>query len=227
MPRGTSKSGAKTRSKAVAGKLQAKSAKPHGKGIDSAGGAAAVGKRASKRYNNRPSPRFAERGFNSGSEDEAESGSTHEAPVGSLGGHSPVPSKHKDASVQSLASDHDEHSPRTAVHSESPAVKAEGTPKAGADEEEKPRKHLSLAESLARAKAAIAEGAKLSKKRTASKSPLREKKETGYSYWNLAMIQEQRQSSVAFITQLATMTATVASLQQQARTAQAQGPPVP
>ncbi|KAI9990464.1 hypothetical protein PInf_021466 [Phytophthora infestans] len=93
MPRGTLKSGAKTRSKTAAGKAQAKSAKPHGKGsalqeatqvaseaIGSAGDAA-VSKRASKRrspspsaaLDNRPSPRFAEREFDSASEDEAES----------------------------------------------------------------------------------------------------------------------------------------------------------
>ncbi|KAI9989555.1 hypothetical protein PInf_019840 [Phytophthora infestans] len=93
----------------------------------------------------------------------------------------PVPSEHKDDGVQSLASDHGDHSPRTSVRSESTDVKAKGTPKAGYDEEEKPRKRLSLADGLARAKTAKAEGAKPSKKRTASKSPLREKKETGDS----------------------------------------------
>ncbi|KAI9982356.1 hypothetical protein PInf_008284 [Phytophthora infestans] len=84
-------SGAKTRSEAAAGKAQAKSAKPHGKGsalqeatkvaseaIGSAGDAA-VSKRASRRASkrrspspsvspdDRPNPRFAEREFNSGS----------------------------------------------------------------------------------------------------------------------------------------------------------------
>ncbi|KAF4147444.1 hypothetical protein GN958_ATG03399, partial [Phytophthora infestans] len=193
MPRGTAKSGAKTRSMAAAGKAQAKSTKPHGKGSAlkeatqvaseafGSSGDAAVDKRASKRRSpspsssdNRPNPRFVEREFNSGSE--AESESTHDAPAGSVGGHSPVPSEHKDDSVQSLASDQGDHSPRTYVRSESPAVKAKGAPKAGGDEEENPRKRLSLAEGLARAKASKAEGAKPSKKRTASKSPLREEK---------------------------------------------------
>ncbi len=204
MPRGTAKSGAKTRSKAAAGKAQAKSTKPHGKGsalkeatqvaseaIGSSGDAA-VDKRASKRRSpspsssdNRPNPRFVEREFNSGCEDDAESGSTHDAPAGSVGGHSPVPSEHKEDSVQSSASDHGDHSPRTSVRSESPAVKAKGAPKAGGDEEENPRKRLSLAEGLARAKASKAEGAKPSKKRTASKYPLREEKETRRSYQSL------------------------------------------
>ncbi|KAI9985825.1 hypothetical protein PInf_024598 [Phytophthora infestans] len=182
--------GAKTRSKAVAGKAQAKSTKPHGKGsalkeatqvaseaIGSSGDVA-VGKRARKRRSpspsaspdNHPNLRFVEREVNSGSEDEAESESTHDAPAGSAEGHSSVPSEHKDDSVQ------------TSVRSESPAVKAKRTLKAGGDEEENPRKRISLAGGLARAKASKAEGAKPSKKRTASKSSLREEKETRHSH---------------------------------------------
>ncbi|KAI9985914.1 hypothetical protein PInf_024705 [Phytophthora infestans] len=107
-------------------------------------------------------PSVVEREFNPGSEDEAESESSHDAPAGSVGGH-----------IQ------------TYVRSESPAVKAKGTTKAGKDEEENPRKRLSLAEGLARAKASKAEGAKPSKKRTASKSPLREEKETRHSYQSI------------------------------------------
>ncbi|KAI9982250.1 hypothetical protein PInf_008149 [Phytophthora infestans] len=174
--------GAKTRSTAAAGKAQAKSTKPHGKGLTlkeatqvapeaiGSSGDAAVDKRASKRR----SP-----------EDDAESENRHDAPAGSVGGHSPVPSEHKDDSVQSPASDQGDHSPRTSVRSESPAVKAKGTLKAGGDEEENPRKRLSLAGGLGRAKASKAEGAKPSKERTASKSPLREEKETQHPYQSI------------------------------------------
>ncbi|KAI9998256.1 hypothetical protein PInf_002616 [Phytophthora infestans] len=151
-------------------------------------GDAAVGQRASKRRSpspsaspdNRPNPRFAEREFDSGSENDAESESTHDAPAGTAEGHSPVPSEHKDDSGLSLASDHRDHSPKMYVRSECPAVKAKGTPKLM-----KPRKRISLAEGLARAKASKAEGANPSKKRTTSISPLREEKETGYSNRNL------------------------------------------
>ncbi|KAF4037396.1 hypothetical protein GN244_ATG10625 [Phytophthora infestans] len=139
-------------------------------------GDAAVAKRTSKRRSpspsasdNRPKPRFVEREFNSGREDDAEFESTHDAPVGSVGGHSPVPSEHKDDSVQSLASDQGDHSPRPSVRSESPAVKAKCSSKAGGDEEENSRKRLSLAEGLARAKASKAEGAEPSKKQEEEK----------------------------------------------------------
>ncbi|KAI9984891.1 hypothetical protein PInf_006435 [Phytophthora infestans] len=43
-----------------------------------------------------------------------------------------------DYRVHALASDYGDHSPRTSVHSECPAVKAKGSPKAGDGEEEKP-----------------------------------------------------------------------------------------
>ncbi|KAI9982169.1 hypothetical protein PInf_008060 [Phytophthora infestans] len=58
---------------------------------------------------------------------------------------------------------------------------AKGSLKAGDDDETKPLKYLSLAEGLERAKYAkgTAVDAKPSKKRTASKSPLREEKKNG------------------------------------------------
>ncbi|KAI9982278.1 hypothetical protein PInf_008190 [Phytophthora infestans] len=132
-------------------------------------GDAAVGKRTSKRRSpspsaspdNRPSRRFVERELDSGSEDNAESESTPML-------------------LWALR----EGTAQTSVRSESPAVKAKGTPKAGGVEE-KPRKRLSLAKGLARAKASKAEGAKTSKKRTASMSPLHEAKETRYPYRGL------------------------------------------
>ncbi|KAI9988752.1 hypothetical protein PInf_022287 [Phytophthora infestans] len=88
----------------------------------------------------------------------------------SVGRHTPVPIEHEDDNVHSLATDHGDHSPRTSVRSESPAIKTKGSPKAGNDEEEK---------------AAKGEDAKLSKKCTTSKSSLREGKENDYSYRNL------------------------------------------
>ncbi|KAI9983228.1 hypothetical protein PInf_007157 [Phytophthora infestans] len=205
MPRGTAKGGAKTRSKAAAGKAQAKSTKPRDKGsalqeatkvaseaIGSSGDAAAS-KRASKRHNNRSNPRFAERKFDSGSEDEDEFRSTHDAPVGSVGGHTPIVSEYDDDSVHSLASDHGYHSFRTYVRSGSPAFNAKGSSKAGDNDEEKLLKHISLAEGFARAKATTAEDTNPSKKCTALKSPLREKKETGYSYRNLFSSSDEKE----------------------------------
>ncbi|KAI9982501.1 hypothetical protein PInf_008457 [Phytophthora infestans] len=203
MPRGTAKSGAKTRSKAAGGKAQAKSTKPHGKGsalqeatqvaseaIDSSGDAA-VGKRPSKRRSpspsatpdNRPNPRLAEREFDSGSEDEADQ-SPHGQDANifddlfelvNVGDSSVVETLRQLVIIACCQ----ELLPRTSVRSESPAVKAKGTPKAGGDEEEKPRKRLSLAEGLA------PEGAKPSKKRMASKSSLHEKKKTRYFHRGL------------------------------------------
>ncbi|KAI9990048.1 hypothetical protein PInf_020354 [Phytophthora infestans] len=145
----------------------------------------AASKRASKRRSpspsvspdNRPNPRFVER----------ESIPRPGASTMFLWGYTPVSSEHDDDSVHSLASDHGDHSPKVHVPSESPAVNAKGSLKAGDDEEEKPLKYISLTEGLARAKIAkvAAKDAKPSQKRTASKSPLCEEKTTNYSYRNL------------------------------------------
>ncbi|KAI9984792.1 hypothetical protein PInf_006433 [Phytophthora infestans] len=71
----------------------------------------------------------------SGIEDEA--GIIHDAPAGCMGEHTPALSE-LDYRVHALARDYGDHSPRTSVHSECPAVKAKGSPKAGDGEEEKP-----------------------------------------------------------------------------------------
>ncbi|KAI9982246.1 hypothetical protein PInf_008145 [Phytophthora infestans] len=68
-----------------------------------------------------------------------------------------------------------------------PAAMAKGSLKAGDDDDTKPLKYLSLDEGLERAKYAkgTAVDAKPSKKRTASKSPLREEKKNSNSYRSL------------------------------------------
>ncbi|ETO82641.1 hypothetical protein F444_03240 [Phytophthora nicotianae P1976] len=79
-------------------------------------------------------------------------------------------------SLHSLASDHVDHDSKPPERSESPVDEVKGSHSADGDEGGKPPKNLSLAEGLERAQAvkAAATEAQHSKKRTTSRSPLRE-----------------------------------------------------
>ncbi|ETL42496.1 hypothetical protein L916_06701 [Phytophthora nicotianae] len=183
MPRGTAKGGAKAPAKAASRKAHAKSSKRHSKGsalkestkvvsevVDASDDAAASKRRSSRRSRSpsmspvdHPNPRFACREHSPGCKDEAKARSFRSV---------------------SGAPDHVDHSLKTPERSESPADEAKGSLNAGGDEGGKPLKNLSLAEGLGcaqNAKAAATE-AKHSKKRMASRSQLREGKETDRYY---------------------------------------------
>ncbi|ETP17392.1 hypothetical protein F441_08204 [Phytophthora nicotianae CJ01A1] len=132
----------------------------------------------------RPNIRFACREHSLGSEDEAKARSFRSVTGSFVEGHTPVPSEHSVDSLHSFASDHVDYESKTPERSESRADETEGSPNAGGDEGGKPPKNLSLAEGLEHAQAAksAAEEAKHSKKRMASRSPLREGEETDAYY---------------------------------------------
>ncbi|ETK83894.1 hypothetical protein L915_11040, partial [Phytophthora nicotianae] len=87
---------------------------------------------------------------------------------------------------------------QTRERAESPVDKAKSSSNAG-DEEGKPPKNLSLAEGLQRAQAAKAAAAKAqhSKKRMASRSPLREGKETDPYYTMFDSSDEEEESATS------------------------------
>ncbi|ETM51084.1 hypothetical protein L914_04981, partial [Phytophthora nicotianae] len=101
----------------------------------------------------RPNPRFACRAYSHDSEDEAKTRSFH--------------------SVDLV-----DHESKTPECSESHADEAKGSPNAGGDEGANLPKNLSLAEGFDRTQAAKAAEDKHSRKRMASRSLLREGKET-------------------------------------------------
>ncbi|ETN23980.1 hypothetical protein PPTG_00448 [Phytophthora nicotianae INRA-310] len=107
----------------------------------------------------RPNPRFACRAYSHDSEDEAKARSFHSV-------------------LHSLASDLVDHESKTPECSESHADEAKGSPNAGGDEGANLPKNLSLAEGFDRTQAAKATEDKHSRKRMASRSLLREGKET-------------------------------------------------
>ncbi|ETL45593.1 hypothetical protein L916_04347, partial [Phytophthora nicotianae] len=133
-----------------------------------------------------------------GSENEAKARRFRSESGCSVGGHTPVSSKHSVNSLHSLASDHVDHDSKRPERSESPADEAKGSSNAGGDEGVKPPKNLSLAEGLERVRAAKAAAteAKHSKKRMASRSPLREGKETDAYYTMFDSSDEEEEAGI-------------------------------
>ncbi|ETN11672.1 hypothetical protein PPTG_09387 [Phytophthora nicotianae INRA-310] len=214
MPCGTAKDGAKAPANAAARKAHAKSSKRHSKGsalkeatkvaseaVDASGDSAASKRRSSRRSRSpsmspedRPNPRFACREHSPDSENEDKARSFRSVSGSSVEWHTAVPSEHSVDSLYSLVSDHVDHESKTPERSESPADEAKGSPNAGSDEGGKSLKNFLLAVGLERAqdaKAVVTE-AQHSKKRMASRSPLREGRRTRpYSIFDFSDEEEE------------------------------------